>query len=177
MNRASKIAVVVLGVTGVVGTVATASAADSTNGKFTGCVDSKGGLRIIDPSKGEVCGPKTTQITWNEQGVQGLQGPAGPQGPAGTAPTVYLGDLVNVMVSSAQEGFSVIAYCQPGDKAIGRSLTIDVITFAKRYNAPVVQTDAASDEGWWEFSGLNGTESDLDIGLRPTCVHYPPVTG
>lgn len=66
--------------------VALATTPDQT---YTGCIDNGGDLYNVavgsEPLKS--CGPKHTQISWNETGPQGpagLQGPAGPQGEPGT---------------------------------------------------------------------------------------------
>ena len=66
--------------------VGVASAAiPAEDGTITACVDSKGGVKVIDTEAGATCGGGKTPVTWNQQGATGPEGPAGPTGPEGPA--------------------------------------------------------------------------------------------
>ena len=48
-----------------------------------GCFNPSGGLRVIDPAKGQSCLPSEKPLDWNQAGSQGPTGPAGTNGTNG----------------------------------------------------------------------------------------------
>jgi hypothetical protein len=74
--------VVAIGAVGVA--AAFAVGIPDASGMIHSCYDSRGGLRVIDPSSGGACDRHgETALDWNQAGAQGPVGPAGPQGVAG----------------------------------------------------------------------------------------------
>lgn len=83
------VALTFIAVLAIVG-VAT-GAIPGTGGTISGCYKTSLGvhgapLSVIDPSKGETCGPGNSAVNWNQTGPQGPQGVAGPAGAASTVP-------------------------------------------------------------------------------------------
>jgi hypothetical protein len=90
-SKVLKAAALTAGALLLVSGAATAAIPDAGAAIFHACVRNKdGAVRLIDPSKGEVCltstGNAETAVQWNQtgpQGVPGSQGAPGPQGMTG----------------------------------------------------------------------------------------------
>jgi hypothetical protein len=73
----------------------------SSNGTVTGCVDSKGSLKVIDAEAGATCAAAAKTLVWNKQGPTGPQGETGPQGPPGPSNAYYASTDQEVVLSTA----------------------------------------------------------------------------
>jgi hypothetical protein len=88
------------------------------------------------------------------QGVQGAQGPRGPQGPPGPFPDVAVRVGQELDVAPGTDA-TLVATCDPGEKALGGGVTPDVIAAAFIAGSFPTPTTAGGTPNRWTINVQN----------------------
>ena len=158
----------------VSGVVLAASGIPGSDGKFWGCYDRTGTLKVV--AEGSSCPKGWTLIYWNQTGPQGLQGlkgdtgatgATGLQGPRGDTPTL---SRQVVHVQYYPDPYSVKAYyamCPPGMVVTGGGFDVDPTKVTVHTSMPWL--DGTGTHGWRVYT-TNHIGYPTDFGVYAVCV-------